>query len=367
MDIPHNMKSLMHNAEKALGQGCTARGILLCKTLLAQYPEDPASLDFIENITCDINDLSDENRCFDLGNLMAKVGRLKAATACYRRAIEINPAPGKFYIHLATMLNAQDKIDEAIFYFKVALEMNPDSMAAKHMLAALEGRTTSKPPGHYVRNLFDRISPCFDRHMQVKLGYRVPGLMVALLDSVLPPGRRFDHGLDLGCGTGLAGEKFRHFCKRISGIDVSSKMIALAMKKTIYDHLHESEITVFLNQTRTVYDLFIAGDVLVYLGDLAPLFQGVARCSASNCAFVFSDELIHEPGYRLLKTGRYGHSKQYVVETARGCGFELSGYRQAEIRLEKGRWIQGGIYCFSSRECGFRVDGQHGGLQYSRE
>ena len=129
-------------------------------------------------------------------------------------------------------------------------------------------------------------------------------------------------------------------------------MIDMAATKSIYDQLHGGKIMDFLDQAKTVYDLFIAADVLVYLGDLFPLFQGVSRCSVKNCVFVLSHELIDGSGYVLLKTGRYAHSKQYVVEKAHGCGFELSGYKQAGIRLEKGSWVQGGICCLTFTEMG---------------
>ena len=211
MDMPQKLKELIIKAEKSCRQGSPAQAISLCKTILSQYPEAPEALNVIGKIVFDIRKFSDENLCFDLGNLMARFGRIKAATACYRRAIEINPSLAKFYVHLATMLNILDEIDEAVFYFRVALEMNPDSIAAKHMLAALTGLTPPKPPDHYVRNLFNRISPYFDRQMQIKLGYRVPGLMIALLNSILPPGYGFDHGLDLGCGTGLPEKNSGHF------------------------------------------------------------------------------------------------------------------------------------------------------------
>ncbi len=358
--MPQNLKKLIINAEKACRQGCPARAVSLYKTILSQYPEDPETIKVIGEIDFNLTTFSDENLCFDLGNIMARFGRIKAATTCYRRAIEINPSLGKFYVHLASMLNILNRIDEAVFYFRVALEINPDSMVSKHMLAALTGRTPPKPPDHYVKNLFNRFSAYFDTQMQVKLEYRVPGLMIELIDSVLPPGYGFDHGLDLGCGTGLAGEKFRPRCKHLSGVDISPGMIEMATKKSVYDRLHGDEIMVFLDQTKTVYDLFIAADVLVYLGDLLPLFQGVSRCSAQRAVFVLSHELIEGSGYVLLKTGRYAHSKQYVIEKAHGCGFKLSGYRQAGIRLEKGSWVQGGIYCFTFTRhvCFKRVKGR---------
>ena len=48
---------------------------------------------------------------------------------------------------------------------------------------------------------------------------------------------RFGTMLDLGCGTGLAGEAFRPHVDWLEGVDLSPGMIAQARKKTIYDRL----------------------------------------------------------------------------------------------------------------------------------
>ncbi len=53
-------------------------------------------------------------------------------------------------------------------------------------------------------------------------------------------------GLDLGCGTGLSGAAFRGMVDVLTGIDLSTKMIARAKAKGIYDDLVHVDISSFL-------------------------------------------------------------------------------------------------------------------------
>ena len=93
----------------------------------------------------------------------------------------------------------------------------------------------------------------------------------------------FAHALDLGCGTGLAGVAFRDCVERLEGIDLSPGMVAEARAKGIYDALHVGEVVAHLKAaTDRQFDLILAADVLVYVGDLAPLFLEVARVLASE-------------------------------------------------------------------------------------
>jgi predicted TPR repeat methyltransferase len=95
----------------------------------------------------------------------------------------------------------------------------------------------------------------------------------------------FDNALDLGCGTGLSGQAFRSLVNRLEGVDISSKMVALAEQKKIYDALNVGEILDYLKPSTTYYDLFIAADVLAYFGNLAPLFENVKKRSAKGAYF----------------------------------------------------------------------------------
>ena len=284
---------------------------------------------------------------FSLGNLMKNQRRIRAAAACYERAISINPSLPELYLNLGSMHSILGETESAIFNFQVVCEMDPENMTAKHMLAALEGKTTEAPPEQHIQNLFNRYSSGYDNHMLRELGYRVPDLMLNLLKSTDAANRFFDNALDLGCGTGLGGRIFRDRCRRLSGIDLAPKMIETSGNKSIYDALHVGNILDLPDLLKENFDLLIASDVLVYIGNLTPLFQSLEKCSRPHALFIFSTESLGKKAYKLRPSGRYAHSPTYIKTTAGNCGFQCSAQKADHIRREKGDWIKGDIWIFT--------------------
>jgi predicted TPR repeat methyltransferase len=66
------------------------------------------------------------------------------------------------------------------------------------------------------------------------------------------------------------------------------------------------------------YDVMAAADVLVYIGDLSPLFVAAARAANEGCVFAFLTEKavdtagVGENAYKVTLTGRFQHSLEYV-------------------------------------------------------
>ena len=58
-----------------------------------------------------------------------------------------------------------------------------------------------------------------------------------------------------------------------------------------------------LAEERAAYDLIVSADVLVYFGDLAPVFVAVARALRPNGIFAFSVERFDGPGFTLQASG----------------------------------------------------------------
>ena len=107
------------------------------------------------------------------------------------------------------------------------------------------------------------------------------------------PNVLFNHMLDLGCGTGLAGMAFRPLVRRLTGIDLSPAMVARARAKQVYDRLDTDDLVQFLAAEQSnggVYDLVVAADVFVYLFDLAPVATAVAKVLRPDGLFAFTVE-----------------------------------------------------------------------------
>jgi predicted TPR repeat methyltransferase len=96
----------------------------------------------------------------------------------------------------------------------------------------------------YVETLFDQYAPRFESALVQTLGYRVPERLDALIGEVMRERAiaAFAEAIDLGCGTGLMGERLRSKVSFLEGIDLSAAMIAETGRKGIYDRLAKAEL-----------------------------------------------------------------------------------------------------------------------------
>ena len=205
-------------------------------------------------------------------------------------------------------------------------------------------------PQAYVARLFDDYAPRFDAHLTENLGYRAPALIADALDATAP-GRRFAQALDLGCGTGLMGEALRSRVDHLTGVDLSPAMIAKARERRVYDGLVVGDAAALLKcEPPGVFDLIVAADSLVYIGDLAPLFAAVATALAADGLFAFSVELFEGDGFKLEPTMRFAHARPYVETTAREAGLRPLLVQSASTRREAGVEVPGLICVFEKIE-----------------
>jgi predicted TPR repeat methyltransferase len=207
--------------------------------------------------------------------------------------------------------------------FRRALAFDPnDAQGAGLRLARLEARNGSMPPA-YVRTLFDQYAPRYDHALVEELAYCAPRLLRDAVDSVqtargLPV--RFRRMLDLGCGTGLAGEAFAACCDTMFGIDLSPAMIAQARRKHLYSGLEVADLNEALEREQERADLIAAADAFVYLADLAPVCRAAARVLEPAGLFAFTTETHEGAGAVLGEKLRYAHSAGHVraaLEAAR--------------------------------------------------
>ena len=70
----------------------------------------------------------------------------------------------------------------------------------------------SRFPEAYIRHLFDQFSATYDHTMVHDLDYRAPQILWSLAEMLMIGLDGPLEILDLGCGTGLAGEAFK--CSR---------------------------------------------------------------------------------------------------------------------------------------------------------
>lgn len=317
---------------------------------------------------------------YNLGFTRQKLGQLDAAVRSYKKVVAINPdyaetqnnkilsviyfftngqipdaidtveALIKDYPNEALLYNicggcytSLGQLDMAVMNYEKALSIKPDYAVPQHILNSLIGYTSKEPPKEYIKNLFDDFAERFDDSLVEGLLYRLPFLIKDLILKLHTTKSKFEKSIDLGCGTGLSGKGLRDVSNNLTGIDISENMVAKARELDIYDSLIVGDIVDTLSTSTEKYDLFIALDVLIYIGDVKSIFNAVRDCCNKNAFFIFSVETQAEEGYSLLKTGRYSHSDEYILKTA-SDEFKLIESQQVSLRKERDGWIDGKIF-----------------------
>ena len=280
---------------------------------------------------------------YNLGDTLHKLGQLDASVRSYEKAIAIKPDYTEAHNNLGNTLKRLGQLDAAVRSYKKALAIKPDYVVPQHMINALTGNTSTKPPKEYVKNLFDDYAERFDDSLVKQLQYKLPFLIKELILKLDPPRNKFERVIDLGCGTGLTGKELRDISNNLTGIDISSNMVNKARKLDVYDCLIEGDVVDILSSSKEKYDLFIALDVFIYVGELTKIFNTVRQCCNKNALFIFSIETQEEDDYSLLKSARYAHSDNYILSITSDT-FKVINSQEVNLRKEKESWIKGKIF-----------------------
>jgi len=247
-----------------------------------------------------------------LGSFEEQAGNVGAAIAAWRR------------------LEALD--DEGVFGARLKL-------AAHDAAPAGEGTAVG-----YVEALFDQYAPQFEAALVGKLGYRVPEMLDALVAGEMARLgiERFDKALDLGCGTGLMGERLRSKVGFLEGVDISAAMIAETARKGIYDRLQKAELVAALNARRAEADLMTAADVFIYCGALQPVLAALVPALKPGGLVAFSLEAHEgEEALFLRPSLRYAHGVAATRDTLVLAGLDILRFETAILRFDRGAPVTG--------------------------
>jgi predicted TPR repeat methyltransferase len=276
------------------------------------------------------------------------------AVAPYETALRLDPDNLTFRRELATALERTGRAHDAAEHYREILRRAPSDAAAFDLAALTGGADSPSPatsPPQYVANYFDTFAETFDSQLLDKLGYRGPQL---LHDAVQQAIDATSAGpldvIDLGCGTGLCAPLFKPLARTLTGIDLSANMLAKARERGLYDELVQGELVEMLSARPADYDFAIAADVLIYFGDLAPVFAAVAASLRPGGRLVFNVEADGDaPGYRLCPTRRYVHGSAYLRTAATAAGFNVTLLRPDILRTERDRPVEGFVVLLTLR------------------
>eukprot|EP00937_MAST-01D_sp_MAST-1D-sp2_P007198 g7198.t1 len=192
--------------------------------------------------------------------------------------------------------------------------------------------------------------------------------------------------LDLGAGTGTTAHAISAEWSKAKtpalpalrwvGVDMSSKMLALAHARSLYARLDRAELVSWLERRgfrarerfegADIYGLgggcesapllVAAGDVFIYLESLRPVLDGIGAALAAGgfavvaseamdpgevCAEITPDDHSGLPAWALRFSLRSAHSAAYIADAARSAGLELEAHRVRMIRYESDRPVHG--------------------------
>ncbi|MCA1443636.1 class I SAM-dependent methyltransferase [Ensifer sp. IC4062] len=293
------------------------------------------------------------DRRADYAKMLAESGEPQSAAELMAQALERAPDWAAGWFRLADYEEKSGRKEAAIEALRNTLRLNPEDIFGAGLKLALLGAadTPEQPPSVYVERLFDDYAERFDKALVEKLEYSVPEKLAALIDRATD-GRRFHHVTDLGCGTGLFGERIRHRCAYLEGFDLSANMLAKAEAKTIYDRLAQADLSLapecsgaFGEFTAARADLVSAADVLMYLGNLENVFVIADRLLAPGGLFAFSvEDAATDDDFILRRSLRYAHSERYIGNVSAEHGFSLVATDRTVIRMDAGKPIAGILF-----------------------
>jgi predicted TPR repeat methyltransferase len=283
------------------------------------------------------------------GRSLLRLARHDDALASIQKALDLDPTFAEAWTIRGTVLAEQRRNVEAAAAFEQAIAHGGDPQLNGFFLAGVDAAPDpDAPPRHYVETLFDDYAETFDEHLLAVLRYRAHDIQIARLRILWP--RRFRRALDLGCGTGLCGALLQPVADAVDGVDLSANMLAKAAERKIYAELFHADAGEHLHTTARRYDLVVAGDVFIYVGELSPIFAGVARVLEPGGAFCFSAELHDGPGDHALRPSlRYAHSEGSIRRRAAEHGFAVDEIDYRPIREDQQQPIPGLLVYLTNR------------------
>lgn len=291
----------------------------------------------------------DQQILFNLGSINAQEGRLEEATRHYQELTRLNPDHFAAHYNLGVIYFSKKMLESAYYYFQEALRIEPQNSSVTHLLKILKkDQNLLTSPPDYLKSLFDYYADHYEPHLLNILSYQVPQRLLQAFEKTQSPLSKQLVILDLGCGTGLCGEVFALYAAKLIGVDLSSKMLLIAENKNIYDELICEDLQTYLSRQDHGFDLILAGDVLVYSGDLTTLFQATHKALRSGGLFIFNTEISSTSAYALNTSGRFAHKKNYIETLAQKNNLTLVSQETALTRLQDNQPVYGFIYVFQA-------------------
>lgn len=278
--------------------------------------------------------------------MLAEGGDHTAAAELMAQALEIAPEWAAGWDLLGAYHEKSGSVAEAIAAWRRLEALDDDEVfGARLKLAAHDAGAAGEGTAvGYVEALFDQYAAQFEQSLVGRLGYRVPEILNQMvMEEMAALGlSRFAKALDLGCGTGLMGERLREKVDFLEGVDISAAMIAETARKGIYDSLQKAELVAALNVRRAEADLMTAADVFIYCGALQPVLAALVPALKPGGLVAFSLEAHDgEEALFLRPSLRFAHGVAATRDALVVAGLNILRFETAVLRFDRGAPITG--------------------------
>jgi predicted TPR repeat methyltransferase len=290
-----------------------------------------------------------EDALHNLADAFTRASDDRSAAHSRCAAYVLRPTPDKPRHMLGLAYRVLGRLDDAAKVYEAWLIDSPGDPIASHLLMACrEGATSGRASDAYLARYFDEFSESFEQKLS-KLAYSVPERLGDALGQLglAPHSLRI---LDAGCGTGLCGPQLAPYASRLTGVDLSAKSLAVAAAKGLYAELHQRELVDHMaSSPGAAFDLVVAADTLIYFGDLEKFMHAASRVLAPSGLLIASFQEIEphasaeaaQAGFAIEPSGRFSHSRAYLLERHEAAGFSPPAIRKIDIRLELGLPVEG--------------------------
>ena len=286
------------------------------------------------------------DRRFLYGRDLAADGDHAAAADLYAQALELAPDWAAGWLTLGDAKARCGDREGAASAFRQAARLDRAGVLGAPL--ALASVAAGEPPSAadpaYVRALFDDYAPRFERHLAESLDYRGPALLRvrarprrpaagAVRAGARPWLRHRPHGRRAARARGPARRR-----RSLPGHGRARRATRASTMRS-----RSGDMLAALGDSRgESLDLAVAADVLVYVGDLGPVFRAVAAALRPGGLFAFTAQAGPEgDDVTVGADRRFAHSRDHVFARTAEAGLEVALCEPASTRRDAGRDVPG--------------------------
>jgi predicted TPR repeat methyltransferase len=279
---------------------------------------------------------------YALAQRLKQYGKIQTAYLCLKRVVEMKPDDWDAWYYLGDAALTLGKRAEGREAYQKYFEHDPDDAEIEHLLLALKDNAPPPPRAsdRTIQCIYKDFADHYDTLMRDDLNYQGPERLQDAIKGVIGDARGLNI-LDIGCGSGLSALGLKPFAGRLTGIDLSPEMLALAKARGLYDRLEVAEITDWLERSDERFDIVAACDCLIYFGDLSRIVGAAAKRLNPNGIVAVSTERGDRYPFTLTDTGRYQHHPDHVRDAAASSKLTVARLDEAFLRLEYGNTVTG--------------------------